>query len=124
MQIAWNYLDKRGASIAALSDYKTVRDIIRITPNKIRRLPEDTDNGINILRMRYNDAIEFLDWFQPAWNTLSKDEQDVLLTFYDSTDDDDPISKICDEFQIESSSAYNKKNRALAKLTALLYGKK
>ena len=66
----------------------------------------------------------------PAWEELSDDERFVLEEFYWGKEDSrevnsqtEAIYAICDHFSIERSSAYNKKNRALDKLTLLLYGK-
>ena len=65
-----------------------------------------------------------MDWFQPAWDFLTDDERYVLETFY--TDEDTgtgAVYVICDQYNIERSSAYNKKNRALDKLVVQLYGR-
>ena len=66
-----------------------------------------------------------MEWFQPAWDTLSDDERYVLEQFYLEEEDKqiDAVYNICDHFHIERSSAYNKKNRAVNHLTLLLYGK-
>ena len=66
-----------------------------------------------------------MDWFIPAWEELSEDERFVLEKFYWDREDSqtEAVYAICDHFSIERSSAYNKKNRALDKLTLLLYGK-
>lgn len=66
-----------------------------------------------------------MDWFMPAWEELSEDERFILEEFYWGKEDSqtEAIYAICDHFSIERSSAYNKKNRALDKLTLLLYGK-
>jgi len=80
---------------------------------------------IDVLKERYRRALEYMEWFRPAWDALSEDEQFVLSEFY--RDDDsrqiDGIGNICDRFHIERSSAYKKKNRALERLATLLYGK-
>ena len=56
---------------------------------------------------------------------LSEDERFVLSEFYHNDDSrqTDAIGSVCERFSIERSSAYNKKNRALARLALLLYGK-
>ena len=66
-----------------------------------------------------------MNWFQPAWDELTEDEQFVLYEFYmvENQRRTDAVHTICDYFKIERSSAYNKKNRALDRLTLLLYGK-
>lgn len=49
------------------------------------------------------------------------DERYVLEQFY--WHDEQDIYALCEHFDIERSSAYNKKNRAVNHLTLLLYGK-
>ena len=80
---------------------------------------------IDVLKERYRQAVEYMDWFKPAWMALSEDERYVLQTFYWNEDErqTDAVYDICDHFNIERSSAYNKKNRALQHLALLLYGK-
>lgn len=65
-----------------------------------------------------------VDWFMPAWNQLSEEERDVLDTFYGSEMGTyGAVYEICDRYNIERSSAYNRKNRALTHLQTLLFGK-
>lgn len=79
---------------------------------------------IDVLRERYRQAKEYMEWFQPAWDTLSEDERYVLEQFYWEDDERfDALSEICDKYSIERTSAYKKKNRAVAKLALLLFGK-
>ena len=69
-------------------------------------------------------AVEYMAWFQPAWEKLSSDEQYVLQTFYADEDaQTSAVYAIADHFHIERSSAYKRKNRALAKFAILLFGK-
>lgn len=79
---------------------------------------------IDVLKERYRQAMEYMEWFVPAWEELTEDERYVLEAFYSDTDSQtNTVYDICDHFQIECSSAYNKKNRAFGKLVTLLYGK-
>ena len=66
-----------------------------------------------------------MDWFKPAWEELSEDEQFVLETFYqdESTYGYGAVDTVMSHFQIEHNSAHKKKNRALDHLTTLLFGK-
>ena len=73
---------------------------------------------------RYRQAAEYMTWFRPAWKKLSSDEQYVLQTFYADEDaQTSAVYAIADHFHIERSSAYKRKNRALAKFAILLFGK-
>lgn len=80
---------------------------------------------IDVLKERYRQALEYMDWFVPAWQELSEEERYVLETFYgeESYYDGGAAYEIAEHFHIEQSSAYNKKNRALHHLTVLLFGK-
>lgn len=152
MSIIWKYLDKRSATIDAIRDYSSMEFIIENTDEKIRaehdkmsglRSPmySDMPSGghndtagedriidgiekIDVLKERYRQAVEYMDWFQPSWDKLNDEEQDVLRTFYiDIEYGDNPVNLIADRYQIEQTSAYKKKNRALDHQVVLLYGK-
>lgn len=153
MNIAWLYLDKRTAVINALKDFESMDYIIKNTQSEITATQDDmTSLGspalsdmpkgphnphaaenkivkamdtISLLNERYQRALEYMAWFRPAWLALSEDEQFVLSRFYmdDESRQADSVCDICDRFHIERTSAYKKKDRALARLTLLLYGK-
>ena len=80
---------------------------------------------IDVLRERYRQAKEYMEWFQPAWDSLSEDERYVLEAFYGETNEygSNAADEVADYFQIERASAYRRKNRALERLTILLFGK-
>ena len=79
---------------------------------------------IDILQERYRQAVEYMEWFKPAWEELSSEERYVLETFYrDEGGQTGAVYEICSQLNVERSTAYNRKNRALAKLAVLLYGK-
>ena len=150
--IAWTYLDKKSAAADALRDFASMEFILRNHTEVEEELRErmtairsSTPTGmphnpnpqagearlvtqldeIDVLKERYRSAVEYMAWFQPAWEKLSEDDRYVLEEFYTGDDGSqtDAIGNICDHFHIERSSAYNKKNRALARLTLLLYGR-
>ena len=152
MAIAWIYLDKRSAAIDALKDYASMEyilanhtDDLEEVRERLISLPSSAPTGmprsknphavearlaasldeIDVLKERYRRALEYMEWFQPAWDALTEDEQFVLSEFYLSDDGKqiDAVGNICDRFHIERSSAYKKKNRAFERLTILLYGK-
>ncbi|ROR28120.1 hypothetical protein EDD66_10558 [Mobilisporobacter senegalensis] len=152
MNIVWYYLDKKAAAINALKDFSSMKYIIEHTDEDIATLndkmssptspvlngmPSTHDpkagekkliayiNEIDVLKERYRQALEYMDWFQPAWDALTDDERYVLREFYlnDEQKQTDAVYNICERFHIERSSAYNKKNRALGHLALLLYGK-
>lgn len=80
---------------------------------------------IDMLQERYRQVAEFMDWFMQAWDHLTEDERFMLQEFYMSSPEEQLVAKytVADRFDIDESYSYRKKNRALAKLTTLLYGK-
>ena len=152
MSIMWKYLDKRQAAIAAIKDYESMQFIIRSTDDEIREAYDKmggvsgprydgmprTHNPhageerliniieeIDVLRERYRQAVEYMDWFKPAWEQLSDDERYCLETFYGdgNTYGSNAAYYVSQYLNVEQSSAYKRKNRALDKLTVLLFGK-
>lgn len=152
MDIAWQYLDKRNAAIRALKDFESMKHIIAHTKEDIAdarqrmarisapilsdmprepRNPQAGENRIadgldtiDVLTARRHHAVEFMAWFRPAWDALSEAEQYVLEKFYLTAEEQqtDCVLDICERFHIERTSAYKRKDRALARLTLLLYG--
>ena len=151
MSIMWQYLDKRSATVSAIKDLDNMQFIIDHTDEDISQVKEHmigirspgydgmlkthnpnaaedrilTDiERIDLLKERYRQAAEYMDWFLPAWEELSEDERYVLETFYRNNEyGSGSVMDICYHFDIEKNSAYKRKNRALDKLTLLLYGK-
>jgi hypothetical protein len=107
--IAWKYIDKTAAAIAAIRDYTKMRSVINITPEDIKELysrmvsprngkitgmPKSKNNRshedmvaasldeLDVMQERYRQAIEYTGWFEPAWASLTDDEQLVLREFY------------------------------------------
>ena len=80
---------------------------------------------IDILKERYRQAVEYMDWFKPAWEQLSEDDRYCLETFYGdaNTYGSSAAYYIAEYLHIEQPTAYKRKNRALDRLTVLLFGK-
>ncbi len=153
MSIVWQYLDKKSATIKAIQDYRSMQYIVEHTPQEIKEIHEDMESlgspsfddmpkvkygksnedrmvkglvAIDVLQERYRQGIEYMNWFQPAWEELSEEEQYVLTQFYVGEEESHSraVYRVCETFNIERSSAYNKKNRTLEHLAVLLYGRK
>ena len=149
MGIVWQYLDKRGATANALRDYGRMEFIISHTDDEIKAAyqkmggisspqpdgmphthnPHAAEDRmvkgieeIDVLKERYREAVEFMAWFGPAWEQLTEDDRYVLECFY-MGGNGPAVNAVCERFQIERNSAYRRKNRALSKLTVMLYGK-
>lgn len=151
MNIVWHYLDKRQAAINALKDFNNMAYIIEDTGEDIADIhekletPRNSDvsgmpkvnntksseerlvagiDEIDVLKERYRQALEYMIWFKPAWNELSDDEKYILnmffLTQYAKTE---IVSDIGEKLCIERSQVYHRKDRAVEKLSLLLYGK-
>ncbi len=152
MSIMWKYLDKRKAVIDAMKDYSGMQFILEHTEESVRNeyqkmtgvgspsysgMPKAHNPNageeriincmeeIDVLKERYRQAVEYMEWFQPAWQMLSEEERYVLECFYEDEEGSGTaaVYAICDRFGIERTSAYKKKNRALDKLVIHLYGK-
>ncbi len=152
MNIAWEYLDKRKGAADAVRDYGKMQFIIESTDDKIKAeyakmegvgtpnmdgMPHAHDpkqgearlvsgiDEVDVLKLRYERAAAFMGWFSPAWEKLSEDDQYVLKTFYNEKERKNlTVNDIAAHFCIARDSAYRRKNRALDRLTVLLYGKK
>ena len=152
MSIMWKYLDKRSATIAAIKDYGAMRFIIGSTDDEVKRtydemvtlgspkwdgMPRSYNphagedrilkaiDEIDILKERYRQAVEYMDWFKPAWEQIPEDDRYCLETFYGdgNTYGSNVVYSIAEDLSIEPSTVYKRKNRALDRLTVLLFGK-
>jgi len=108
MMIAWAYLDKKSAAVDALKDYASMKYIIQNhhceleeAMERMASIPSSLPDGqpraknpkagearlaasldeIDVLKERYRRALEYMEWFQPAWDALTEDEQFVLSEF-------------------------------------------
>ena len=152
MSIMWKYLDKRSATIAAIKDFTNMRFIINTTDDEIKLaydkmsgtagtryddMPRVHDpkavekrmlNGIeeiDILKERYRQAMEYMEWFKPAWAELSDEDKYILESFFggENSYGCNAAYYVADYLNIEPSTAYKRKSRALERLTVLLFGK-
>ena len=152
MSIMWKYLDKRKATIAAIEDFESMQFIINSTDDEIKRIYEKMDSvgsikfdgmpkthnpkageerilntieEIDVLKERYRQAVEYMDWFLPAWQQLNDEEKYILETFYSSANNYgcNAVYYIADYLKIETPTVYKRKNKALDRLMVLLFGK-
>jgi len=151
MHISWSFLDKRKAAIEAICAYKQMDFIIKHTDDDIRRVEAKMEGvgspkidgmphcqnpaageermiscieEIDMLKERYRQAVEYMNWFKPVWNQLSDDDQFVLDAFFMNDEEEyDAADVIAEHFGIERASAYNRRKRAIERVTTLLYGR-
>ena len=148
--IAWRYLDKQQATLNALNDYKNMETIIEITPQEIKDIRVDmvktrssAPDGMphtrnirsgenmlcsaidqcDVMNNRYQQAVEFMSWFAPAWLQLFEEERLLLEAFYMEEDNKTTaVEKISELLHLERAQIYRRKDKALNRLTIFLYG--
>lgn len=145
--ISWSFLDKQKATMDAIEAYSSMKFIIDTTGDKIAetrammsgsktqsfggvRGVSDPQSGemkllagidkLDVLEQKYLQAVEYMEWFKPAWYRLKPEQRYILAAFYMSEEPN--ISVLMKQLQIEKNAVYRKKNRALGKLAWYLYG--
>ena len=83
-------------------------------------------DDIDFLEERYKLAEEYMAWFTPAWEALNDEDRYLLSSFYfDSYEKGDNTAEgVAKDMCLCVQSVHNKKNKALEKFTALLFGAK
>jgi len=149
--IAWKYIDRNAATIAALRDYDSMRAIINNTPDEIKEVYEKMTaprsakitglpsahspqtgedklaaqvDKLDVLRERYSSAVEYMAWFEAAWGTLTDTERTILREFYMTGSQRSGANARLRQ-RLNYSEAYIEKHRciALSRLTLNLFGK-
>lgn len=153
MTIAWMYLDKKAAAISALKDYASMKHILtayvddatevrkhlvsiptptlmagvsrEINPHATESHIVRTLDLIDVVKQRYDRAMEYMAWFRPAWDALSEEERLILSVFYQQEDVSrlEIIQRLGDMLGLEKSAVYTRKDKAACHLALLLYGK-
>lgn len=149
--IAWKYIDKPQAAIAALRDYSSMRDVINITPQEIKDLyeqmisprnsqitglprahnPQGAENKLmtsldklDVMQERYRQAIEYMGWFEPAWSTLTDDEQRIIKEFYMAgSQRSGATSRLRIELSFSEAHIERLRSKALSHLSLMLFGR-
>jgi DNA-directed RNA polymerase specialized sigma subunit len=149
--IAWKYLNKPSATVAAMQDYSTMREIINITPQETKELydrmvsvgsrratgvpagwnPQAGEDRLvksldtlDVIQERYRQAVEYMGWFEPAWATLTDTEQMVLREFYmNGSRKSGATARLQEELNFSERQVERIRSRALSRLTHLLFGK-
>ena len=148
--IAWRYINKNAAVIAAARDYHSMRFIINNTPDEIKEVYEkmtaprmanqtglppvrNPQSGadklvaqidkLDVLRERYGAAVEYMSWFEPAWSTLTDTEQQILSEFYMSNDlRSGATVRLMHKLNYSESHVERLRSNALKHLRMLLFG--
>lgn len=150
MNIVWHYLDKRQAAINALKDFNNMAYIIEDTGEDIADIHEKIEtprsslvtgmpkeynpktsesrlvkgiDEIDVLKERYRQALAYMAWFKPAWETIDEDSRYILYEFFvRHATKTEAIQNISEQLHIERAWVYKKKEDAIRQLTLLLYG--
>ena len=151
MNIHWQYLDKRAGTIKAMADYPDMLyiyettgehlseaiDAMLTTGSNIPRPTPATHNPragesrlihhldrMDAIEERYQQAAEFIAWFQPAWNQLSDKQKYLLTKFFMNRNEDGigAVEEVCERFHVERTTAHRQKIMALDRLSRLLFG--
>ncbi len=150
MNIAWKYIDRIAATKAALRDYDSMKAIIDSTPDNLKDMYEQMTvprsaiptglptahnpqtgedilssqlDKLDIFRDRYNAAVEYMSWFEPAWNALTAEEQHILREFYAGAScRSGATSRLMGEYHVSESHVERIRRKALCRLQLLLFG--
>jgi len=152
MTIAWIYLDKKSAAVEALKDYASMEYIINHHAERLEDVEEDmvsvqsasitelskqrnphagetwiaySLDEIDVLKERYRQALEYMEWFRPAWVQLDEDERFILTEFFlrEDISKAEAIGNVGEKLLIERTHVYRRKDKSLNHLALLLYGK-
>jgi len=150
-RIVWKYVDKINATINALKDYKNMQRIVEITPARIREAVtkesislcndncaeanSEFDNrwqgvvimaepdSLDVMKERYRQAAEFMEWFKPAWDSLSNDEKLLLSEFYCKEQSKTYASmRLAEKMNYEERQIRRLRDKAVKRLSVLLFG--
>ena len=93
----------------------------RATENKIAT----TLDLIDLVEEKYEQALEYMAWFCPAWTKLSDEEQLILSAFcqWDDVGKATIVQRLSDLLRIERTAVYARRDKAASHLAFLLYGK-
>jgi len=149
--IAWKYIDKQSAAIAAVRDYNNMRAIINNTPDDIKslydrmvsprssrmtgmprvnnpRVGEDiivkSLDKLDVMQERYRQAIEYMAWFESAWGTLTDTEQTTIREFFMTGDlRSGATARLMYKLDYSERQVFRIKETALKRLSHMLFGK-
>ena len=149
--IAWKYLNKPSATVAAMQDYWTMWEIINITPQETKELydrmisvgsrpltglptswnPQAGEDRLvksldtlDVIQERYRQAVEYMSWFEPAWATLTDTEQMVLREFYMNDNlRSGATARLQQSLNYSERQVDRVRSKALSRLAHLLFGK-
>lgn len=148
--IALNYINKSSAAIAAMKDYENMKliientskevkdaydDMFSINSAKLDGLPKAYDpkagelkiagclDRIDLMQERYRQAMEYMAWFEPAWNSLTCEERRILEEFYmQNSQRSECTARLSYDLCYSETHVERLRGKSLRRLTKLLYG--
>ena len=150
MHIGWSFVNTQKAAHEAVLAYKTMEGVLQCCKYDIEKIRANMDGigspafskmpsannpqsgedriirgmeKLESISERQQQAQEYMDWFRPAWDQLSDDEQFVLDAYKNGKSDHNNICAIARRFCVATGTASNMRTRALERLAVLLYGK-
>jgi len=148
--IAWKYINKTDATVSAIRDYNSMRSIINITPDEIKEvyekmtsprspnlsgMPSSHDpmaaqdklasqiDKLDLLRERYSQAIAYMNWFEPAFSSLTDTEKTVIREFYMGDNQRSGATyRLMEMLHCSESSVERIRSKAFSRLRSLLFG--
>lgn len=115
--VMWNYIDTQKATIKVITDYKRLKKLENsyILENK-------SCNGAE--NHKIPKVIETLNWFEPAWNSLSKENQLILKEFYmNETLKSNAGVRLNLKLGYSERQIHRLKDKAMEELSFYLFGK-
>jgi hypothetical protein len=106
--VAWKYIDKQAITVSAIRDFDSMNAIIDTTPQSVKDKYDMITNpvealskssvtkitcehnatvkkkigDIDFVKARYVNALEYMEWFMPAWTNLTQLDQKILKEYY------------------------------------------
>lgn len=148
--IAWKYINKTSATIAALRDYNNMRFVFNNIPDEIKEMhasmtaPRSSNlsgmpsvhnpqagegelvaqiDKLDILWGSYYQAIDYMAWFEPAWTALTDTERHILAEFYMGENlKSGATYRLVQQLNYSESHVERLRSNALSRLQTLLFG--
>ena len=115
--IIWMYIDTQKATIKAIEDYPYIK--------KSELILSDYENNLNDFNsFRKQQTTEFLNWFEPAWLSLSEETQSILKEFYMAGNLKSGAGvRLQFKLNYSERQLHRIKEKAISELSKMLFGK-
>jgi hypothetical protein len=141
--------DKTSEAITAIKEYESHKQIIANTSERIKEqyadmvsLPSTKTDGmprtrnphageehlvaaldrLNSMEKRYRNSVVFIEWFEPMWYALTKEERSLLETYRYSNTHEGALAEIASDYNYSLRQLRRIRQKALSRFTFLLFG--